>query len=135
MPAALAVLILGFALVTHVSLGQVAPAPPVHLDVHERGLEPQTADVGGSFALDVPDPNPFSHYTRVSLHLPVRKLVRLVVMDRAGNVVHLLHQGELPAGRHAFIYSPDDTLPEGLYRIVMKTPGRSFSQPVKLLRN
>ena len=113
---------------------QSAPAPPVQLDAHDQALSPLASDVRTSFALDVPDPNPFTQFTRVSVQMPLRKHIRLLVVDRDGRVVQVLYQGELPAGRHTFVFDPDDTLSEGIYRIVFKTPGRSFTEPIKLLR-
>jgi photosystem II stability/assembly factor-like uncharacterized protein len=70
-------------------------------------------------------PNPFNAGTKISFFLLKREKVRLAVYNILGERVAMLHEGELPAGRHEFNWNGADrrgrTLSTGLYLYELRT--------------
>lgn len=89
-------------------------------------------------ALAGPVPNPFNPSTVLELALPAAGPVRAVVYDLAGRRVRVLHDGPLPAGRHALRWDgrADGGAPvaSGSYRVVVRAGGGEFHRGLVLLK-
>ena len=67
-----------------------------------------------SVVLGAPHPNPFQTETRFTLHVSRMQHMTLAVFDMLGRRTHLVHDGLLTPGRHAFTLSGSN-LPAGVY--------------------
>ncbi len=83
-------------------------------------------------------PNPWSGATTIRFELGAPQPIRLLVFDLDGRCVRTLHEGLLPAGPQALIWSGADEagapLPAGVYFYRLETPERSDTRRMLLLR-
>lgn len=112
------------------TLADVAGLQPVASPVSEQipQVKPQLAAF----------PNPFNPQVTISLSLPAGVSTRLSVYDLAGQRLAILHDGFLPAGRHAVVWDGRDrqgrTLGSGTYLCRLETPALSTSLKLNLAR-
>lgn len=78
----------------------------------------------GGFRLEDPAPNPFNPATEVALTLGTAGAAQLAVFDVRGRRVAVLHDGPLPAGRHAFRWEPGSAA-AGVYLLQARVGGRT----------
>jgi len=87
------------------------------------------------FALGHARPSPVTSEASIFFDLPIDCDVTLQILDAAGRVVSILHDGAMGAGRHSVQWSGKDAsggeLPSGLYFYQMRTQG--FTETKKLL--
>lgn len=82
-------------------------------------------------------PNPFRTATTVTAELPVGGPVRLLLFDASGRALATLHDGDLPAGRHAFVWNgetPSGRAASGVYWARLEAAGRVVSRQIVLRR-
>lgn len=108
----------------------VAKDEPVHVSHGDESLP--TAILLSS------SPNPFNATTAVSLQLPEKTDVSLLIYDSRGRMVRNLAQGEFSAGRHSIIWDGQDNsgsiIMSGLYMIRLVTPDAVKSTKVLLIK-
>ena len=78
-------------------------------------------------------PNPFNATTKISLELPERSDVSLVVYDLLGRKISEIYAGDLDAGHHDFIWNGDNCA-SGLYFYSLKTDERTTTGRMTLLK-
>ena len=66
-------------------------------------------------------PNPFNPTTTISFNLPEAQPVRLAVYNVLGQLVQVLADGPMEAGRHEVRFLADN-LPSGLYLARLASP-------------
>lgn len=108
--------------------------------VWRRPLTELPTDVHG-FASDVPRalhvvqnyPNPFNAATTITFSLTGTEVVSLSVYDMLGREVARVFQGAVPAGRHAFVWTPGQ-IPSGLYFYRLAFRGTTLTGTALLLK-
>jgi len=79
----------------------------------------------GELTLNQNTPNPFSALTNISFNLPSQSIAKLEILDVLGNVVKVLNNSELNAGKHSYNwdskdqYGKDVTNGTYIYRLVV----------------
>ena len=83
-------------------------------------------------------PNPFNPRTEVAFTLEKDATCRLVIFDLHGREVALLHQGDLPAGHHAYTWTAVDArgqpLPSGVYFAALRAGNYNETRKLTLVR-
>ncbi len=93
----------------------------------------QPANLPAKFALLPNFPNPFNPGTRIRFVLPQAAPVTLKVFNLLGKEVATLAQGMLSAGEHTVKFEAKG-LPAGLYFYQLKTPTRTQTQAMQLVK-
>ena len=103
----------------------------------ETALATPTARPAG-LELGAPWPNPFNPAVRVPLTLAQTAPVDVRVVDLAGRLVAVLHQGVLAAGSHQLTWNGEDgagrAAASGLYLLQVDRPAGRHSAKLTLLR-
>jgi len=114
-----------------------------HLSFDDVLVETETALAApaarpGSLELGSPWPNPFNPAVRVPLSLAQAAPVEARVVDLAGRLVKVLHQGVLAAGGHELTWNGEDSagraVASGLYLLQVDSPAGRRSAKLTLLR-
>ncbi|MBC8310843.1 MAG: T9SS type A sorting domain-containing protein [Candidatus Marinimicrobia bacterium] len=85
------------------------------------------------FKLSQAYPNPFNPSTTFSLSLPNHDFVNVSIYNMLGQTVATLHNSQLNAGQHDFVWNADE-LSTGLYVISVNSNNFTTSQKVMLLK-
>ncbi len=85
------------------------------------------------FSLDQNAPNPFKDSTLIRYKLEARLFVTLRLVHSNGGSIVLFSEVQEP-GVHYYVFQPDRSLPNGLYRYVMDANSRSLVKFMKLER-
>jgi hypothetical protein len=115
------------------------PVPSLRaLHVPRKGvIAVQTTRGDRQFAVN-PDPLAFDSAVPRNI-LPNTGLATLSVFDGVGRMVRTLKDGELPAGRHPFVWDGRDAngrqLPNGIYFIRMQTAEQQFHRRITLVHH
>ena len=91
-------------------------------DVGNASATEPTPTSGLAFKLNPPLPNPVTHSTHISFDIPTACKVMLAVYDVSGNLIVVIHKSLLEAGSHSITWTPEDTMPGGVYYLALKTP-------------
>jgi hypothetical protein len=67
-------------------------------------------------------PNPAISFTNIQFELPESGLTRIVVYDMAGQVIDIVHDGNLDAGQYLFSWDVS-TQPTGTYLVRVESAG------------
>jgi beta-glucuronidase len=98
------------------------------LEVAER-----TVGLPGDYRLGPNFPNPFNPTTTITVDIPVRGLVRLVVYDLLGREVAPLMSGEYSAGRYVTTWDARG-MASGAYYCRLSANGHVFTRAMMLVR-
>lgn len=87
-------------------------------------------------------PNPFHLATTLTMEVPAAAAVRLDILDLAGRRVATLQEGELPAGRHAFLWDGEagpggamtGRVASGIYWARLEAAGQVVSRKIVVRR-
>jgi hypothetical protein len=100
--------------------------------------EDASAVLPSSFALLPNFPNPFNPSTAIAVDLPKESMVSLKVYDVLGNEVESLHDGQLEAGRHWFVWSGRNerglNVSSGVYLARMQAGSQTFTRKMLLMK-
>jgi hypothetical protein len=96
----------------------------------------ETGEVPSTFELGPAVPNPFGTEVALSVSLPRKGRVELMVFDPLGRRLRILERGERPAGRHWVQWDGRDESgarrSDGIYLIRMIAAGRTWTRKVVL---
>ncbi len=82
-------------------------------------------------------PNPFNANTSIVIDLENKTSVNISIVNLLGQMVEILYDGELDAGRHTInwnAHNAHEALPSGVYFAVMKSQGVTSSKKMMLLK-
>lgn len=97
-------------------------------------------ELGGDRALALlpANPNPFNPATKLRFDLPLSGPVKLTVHDIEGRLVRTLADGQVAAGRHAYLWDGKDgagrSMPSGLYFVRLDADHRSLSRKILMAK-
>ncbi len=80
----------------------------------------------GEFRLHAPYPNPFNPAVTIQLDVPKHEKTDIHIYDLTGRMTALIHQGELQAGVHSWVWTPEN-LASGIYILAVRA-GEWFEQ-------
>lgn len=86
-----------------------------------------------SFEIKRVYPNPFNPRTTIDLTIPVHGVVRVALFNVLGQLVHVIHDGELKAGQHQMSLDGSN-LASGVYMIRAQQGDEVSTQKVLLLK-
>jgi len=117
--------------------GQIWDIPTTSWNGYLLRYAPETGVEEGEVAPDVIfdiSPNPFSASLGISYSLPEPVQVDLCVYDLSGRLIEDLVNGPISVGECNSIWTPDPSLPNGCYLIVLDTYGERVVKRVVRLR-
>lgn len=79
-------------------------------------------------------PNPSASSVFMDFNMPVPSSALISIFDIAGRRIDSFQQYSLPAGINSFCWTPDETLLQGCYTVMIETSGYTASQPCVILR-
>ena len=91
------------------------------------------AFVPQEYALHPPYPNPFNPDVRVTLDVPETAYTEVTILNMRGQVVAVLAQEELTAGRYDYTWQGGQS-PSGIYFFKVRTSSFEATQKVTLLK-
>lgn len=94
------------------------------------GLEEN--DVSGESLFVENYPNPFDWNTNIFITTAEKGVVVVRILDMLGNEIAVLHNGELPSGRHYMNYRPEN-LSSGLYYLHVQTKDARLTKVLSYL--
>lgn len=98
-------------------------------------VEDENLQMPEKFSLFQNYPNPFNSFTAIHFNLLTYEANgRLSVFDVLGREVAILVEGEFPAGEHKITFTPDATLPSGMYLYRLTTSRYSETRKMLLLK-
>lgn len=95
---------------------------------------PAEVQVPRTYSLSQNYPNPFNPTTILRFGLPTTSAIKLDVFDVQGRLVETLVDGWREAGYHEVSWTPDESLPSGIYVYRLQAPDFSQSRRMLLLK-
>jgi len=105
-----------------------------HISDHERrSVDNPQVSLADEFEIVGIHPNPFNSTTTIRYDLPVRSDISIEIYNIRGQMVDVLVNGEMSAGRHSVVWDAD-LIPTGVYLLKSKSGSRVFTDKLVLVR-
>jgi hypothetical protein len=106
---------------------------PFYKYIYSTLLDADDEDLAKEFLLLQNYPNPFNSTTRIIYTIPNTTEVRLILYNALGEIVKVLEQGVKLPGKHEVLLD-DNSLSSGVYFYELRTPNRTVSKKMILLK-
>jgi hypothetical protein len=106
--------------------------------ISQSSTKSVSTDIPKILFLSQNSPNPFRNSTTITLGIPEKTRVEVLIYDVAGRLVRKIYSGSLKPGYHRFIWDGRDSkgrkLPSGVYFYSLKTSRKRITKKALFLR-